>query len=108
MKALPEVCADISRDFRGDVAPATLMNELRYLCAAARWGWRKHNMGDSNPAGRVIFPSVRNERQVARQNAEGQNRKYHFLTPMTTASDRAGAPSPPARRPGCRITSTFG
>jgi integrase len=61
---LPEVCAEISEDYRDDVAPATLMNKLRYLCAAARWGWKWHNMATSNPAGRVIFPSVRNERQV--------------------------------------------
>ncbi len=64
MAELPEVCAEITEDYRDDVAPATLMNKLRYLCSAARWGWKRHNMGTSDPAGRVIFPSVKNERQV--------------------------------------------
>jgi integrase len=61
---LPDVCAEISDDYRGDVAPATLRNKLRYLCSAARWGWKKHAMSEQDPAGRVIFPAVRNERQV--------------------------------------------
>jgi integrase len=61
---LAEVCAEITEDYRDDVAPATLMNKLRYLCAATRWGWKRHAMSDADPAGRVIFPSVRNERQV--------------------------------------------
>jgi integrase len=64
MAELPEVCAEITEDYRDDVAPATLMNKLRYLSAAARWGWKRHNMGTADPAGRVIFPAVRNGRQV--------------------------------------------
>jgi hypothetical protein len=38
----------VRRDFEGlprPVAPATLMNKLRYLIAACRWGWKRGRMG---------------------------------------------------------------
>lgn len=70
MAELPEVCAEITEDYRDDVAPATLMNKLRYLCSATRWGWKRHAMCEADPGGRVIFPTVKNERQVYVGRAE--------------------------------------
>lgn len=61
---LPAVCAEIVEDYRGDLAPATIKNKLRYLCAAVRWGWKHGRLGGPNPAEGVAFPAVSNERQV--------------------------------------------
>jgi integrase len=61
---LPEICARFTREHRATLAPATIMNRLRYLSAACRWGWKRHAMGESDPAARVVMPAVRNERQV--------------------------------------------
>ncbi|MBA3588318.1 site-specific integrase [Methylibium sp.] len=64
MDDLPDVCAKYTADHRSALAPATIRNRLRYLTAAARWGWKHHNMGESDPAARVVMPAVSNERQV--------------------------------------------
>lgn len=61
---LPDVCAAYLADHRARLAPATLRKRLRYLTAAARWGWKHHNMADADPAARVVMPAVKNERQV--------------------------------------------
>jgi hypothetical protein len=61
---LPAACAEIVEDYRGDLAPATIKNKLRYLCAAVRWGWKHGRLGGQNPADGVAFPAVSNERQV--------------------------------------------
>lgn len=64
MEELPAICAAYAKAHRDTLAPATIRNRLRYLTAAARWGWKRHGMGDADPAARVIMPAVRNERQV--------------------------------------------
>jgi len=64
MAELHDVCARYTQQHRATLAPATIRNRLRYLTAAARWGWKKHGMGTADPAARVIMPTVRNERQV--------------------------------------------
>lgn len=62
---LPDICAGYAKTSRVDgLAPATIRNRLRYLTAAARWGWKRHGMSEADPAARVIMPAVRNERQV--------------------------------------------
>lgn len=61
---LPEICAKYIKASRATLAPATIRNRLRYLTAAARWGWKHHGMASSDPAARVVMPAVRNERQV--------------------------------------------
>ncbi len=61
---LPKVAADFAAAHRATLAPATIRNRLRYLTAACRWGWRKHGMGETDPAARVVMPAVKNERQV--------------------------------------------
>jgi len=42
---LPDACAEILEDYRGELAPATVKNKLRYLCAAVRWGWKHGRAG---------------------------------------------------------------
>jgi integrase len=61
---LAEACASYTADHRATLAPATIRNRLRYLTAAARWGWKHHGMGGTDPGARVVMPAVRNERQV--------------------------------------------
>lgn len=64
IEELAEVCAKYTADNREQFAPATIRNRLRYLTAACRWGWKHHNMGDQDPAARVVMPAVSNERQI--------------------------------------------
>lgn len=45
------------------LSPATIRNRIRYLTAACRYGWKHHNMCETDPAARVIVPVVRNERR---------------------------------------------
>lgn len=45
------------------LSPATLRNRIRYLTAACRYGWKHHNMCESDPAARVLVPTVNNERR---------------------------------------------
>lgn len=46
------------------LAPATIKNRIRYLTSACRYGWKHHNMAESDPAAKVIVPTVKNARQV--------------------------------------------
>lgn len=68
LSALADVCkAYMLRAVKEDgskLAPATIKNRIRYLTAAARYGWKHHAMGDTDPAARVTVPTVRNERGV--------------------------------------------
>lgn len=64
IESLPEACARFTKDHRAVLAPASIMNRLRYLVSACRWGWKRHAMGASDPGARVTMPAVRNERQV--------------------------------------------
>lgn len=61
---LPEVCAKMRETWAGQLSPATIRNRIRYLCAACRWAWKRHGLCENDPAGRVVAPSVNNERQV--------------------------------------------
>ncbi|WP_425495197.1 tyrosine-type recombinase/integrase [Pandoraea horticolens] len=60
---LADVCRQYTQDERERLAPATIRNRLRYLTSACRYAWRHHDLGDEDPAARVVMPSVRNERQ---------------------------------------------
>jgi len=68
---------DIARDYAparvekvGDktrlvpLMPATIKNRLSYLRAACRYAWKKHGLGEHDPAEKVELPQVKNERQV--------------------------------------------
>lgn len=67
IESLPDVCkAYALKGAKQDgtpLAPASIRNRIRYLTAACRYGWRHHNMCESDPAARVTVPTVRNERQ---------------------------------------------
>ena len=64
MAQLPEVCQAITKKWRAELAPATIRNRIRYLTAACRYGWKKHGIGERDPAARVVVPAVKNERRV--------------------------------------------
>ena len=67
---LAAVCAEYAADQAGALAPATIAHRIAYLRAACRYGWRRHNMGDSDPGARVISPPVRNARDVTITRAQ--------------------------------------
>ncbi len=62
MSALPDVAREVIA--KAETAPATVRNRLALLKAAARWGWKKHGLADSDPTVRMVLPEVRNERHV--------------------------------------------
>jgi integrase len=75
LSALPDVVKAYKlkarkEDGKTPLAPATLRNRIRYLLAAARWGWREHGMCEHDPAAGVTVPQVKNERQVYRSRAD--------------------------------------
>lgn len=67
LDALADVCKAYALKGRKEdgtpLSPASIRNRIRYLTAAARYGWKHHNMGERDPAARVTVPTVRNERQ---------------------------------------------
>lgn len=70
MRDLAEVSREILNmpvkisEKRKNLAPATIKNRIRYLTAACRYAWKYGGMGDSDPAARVVVPTVRNESRV--------------------------------------------
>ena len=46
------------------LSPATIKLRMAYLRAACRWAWKRHGLGEHDPAERVALPAVRNERHV--------------------------------------------
>lgn len=46
------------------LAPATVKNRLSYIRAACRYAWKKHKLGEHDPAERMEMPKVQNERHV--------------------------------------------
>lgn len=59
---LATVAAEYAADQLGALRPATVKNRIAYLRAACRWAWKRNGMGDADPGGRVVTPTVRNER----------------------------------------------
>lgn len=75
LSALPDVIKAYKLRARKDdgvtsLADATVRNRIRYLLAAARWGWKEHGMGQHDPAAGITVPQVRNERQIYRGRAD--------------------------------------
>jgi integrase len=66
--ALPQ----IARDYPGKcgVKPATAKNRLAYLRAACRWAWKTQEMGEHDPAEKMVLPKVKNARHVYLTRAE--------------------------------------
>ncbi len=61
---LPAISAEVIKDHRDDLAPATIRNRLAYLRAACNWAWKHQSMGDQQPGARMTMPAVNNERQA--------------------------------------------
>lgn len=68
LSALPDVAREYAKT--ADVKPATVKNRLAYLRAACRWAWKHHNLGEHDPAERMILPKVKNARQVYLSRAD--------------------------------------
>jgi integrase len=62
MSELPIVASEYIKS--SNVSPATTKNRLSYLRAACRWAWKNHDMGEHDPAERMILPKVRNARHI--------------------------------------------
>ena len=60
--------ADVARKYVKDhtdlLSPGTIRNRLAYLRAACRWAWKTHNMGDHDPAERMLLPKAGKPRQL--------------------------------------------
>lgn len=70
LDSLPEVAQEYFELENGRLAPATIRNRLAYLRAACRYGYRFHNMGETDPAERMQMPTVKNERHYYASRAE--------------------------------------
>ena len=70
LSELSEVCAKFTKDHRAKLAPATIMNRLRYLIAACRYAWKHSKMGASDPGAGIPMPAVSNKRQVYADRAQ--------------------------------------
>lgn len=75
IEALADVCkayrlGATKEDGKTPLSPASIRNRIRYLTAACRWGWKHHNMCESDPAARVTVPEVKNSRQHYASRAE--------------------------------------
>lgn len=66
--ALPDIARDYAKSAK--VKPATVRNRLAYLRAACRWAWKRHSMGEHDPAERMVLPKVKNARHVYLSRAE--------------------------------------
>jgi integrase len=66
LPAVATLVNETRQGVRDDVvlSDATVKNRLALLKAACRWGWKKHDMCDTDPTARMQMPSVRNERHV--------------------------------------------
>lgn len=73
--ALPDIARDYPK--KSGVKPATAKNRLAYLRAACRWAWKVHQMGEHDPAERMVLPKVKNARHVylSRREAVGVFRR---------------------------------
>ncbi|OIQ80741.1 tyrosine recombinase XerC [mine drainage metagenome] len=62
---LPSIADEVTEAYVEDgYKPATAKQRLSLLKAACRWGWKKHEMGDHNPAEKMSLPEVNNQRHV--------------------------------------------
>jgi integrase len=69
LDALPDVARAYAVEARAEdgkspLSPGTIRNRLAYLRAACRWAWKRHQMGEHDPAERMVLPPVKNARQV--------------------------------------------
>jgi len=74
IESLADVCKayrlKARREDGGQLADASIRIRIRYMTAACRWGWRHHNMSESDPAAKVTVPEVHNDRHFYATRAE--------------------------------------
>jgi integrase len=63
LSMLPAIALGYATEQAGILAPATVRNRLAYLRAACRWAWKRHSLGQHDPAERMQLPKVSNTRQ---------------------------------------------
>lgn len=56
MSTLPDVARKYAADHATSLSASTVRNRLAYLRAACRWAWKTHNMGEHDPAERMVLP----------------------------------------------------
>lgn len=61
---LAEVASAYVKQQLGILSTGTIRNRLAYLRAACRWAWKTHNMGEHDPAERMVLPKAGKPRQV--------------------------------------------
>lgn len=64
---LPQVAKEICK---ANQSQATKRNRIAYLRSACRYAFKHHEMGEHDPASRLVMPKVDNERQVYVDRAE--------------------------------------
>jgi integrase len=67
---LADVAHEYAQSAAGSLTAATIRNRLAYLRAACRYAYKRHGMGDSDPAERMVMPKVKNERHFYASRAE--------------------------------------
>lgn len=62
MSQLADVADAVTREgFATEKKPATIRNRLALLKAACRYAWKRHHLTATDPTGRMVLPTVRNE-----------------------------------------------
>ena len=64
MSQLAEVSNAYIKDNADVLSQGTIRNRMAYLRAACRWAWKKHSMGEHDPAERMILPKAGKPRQL--------------------------------------------
>lgn len=63
MRSLPDVARQYIAN-NSTLSTATIRNRLAYLRAACRWAWKTHNMGEHDPAERMVLPKAGKPRLI--------------------------------------------
>lgn len=64
MTALADIARLYAKDHAKKLSAGTIRNRMAYLRAACRWAWKTHNMGEHDPAERMVLPKATQPRQV--------------------------------------------
>lgn len=64
MTALADIARKYIKDHEGVLSGGTIRNRLAYLRAACRWAWKTHNMGEHDPAERMVLPKPGKPRRM--------------------------------------------
>lgn len=62
--ALADIARKYTKDHDGILSNGTIRNRLAYLRAACRWAWKTHNMGEHDPAERMVLPKAGKPRRM--------------------------------------------